>query len=180
MEERRVKEPLASSPVKSRMGRRPLLWGAAAAVVAAFGGTFRRVSAQTGVPSEEMEVRQYDPPRGYAMGTRVGNLLFLAGEDGKIWTSGAEWNFPPGGIEAQAEQLWQNIQRSLEAFGTDFDHMVRLTTYYVNMERDQPGFSQVRRRYVGRSVPGTALQVAGLWDAENLVEVDVIAIIPSR
>jgi enamine deaminase RidA (YjgF/YER057c/UK114 family) len=127
-----------------------------------------------------MEVKQYDPPRGYAMGTRVGNMLYLAGEDGKIWTSGTTWEFPSGGIEAQAEQLWQNIQRSLEAFGTDFDHMVRLTTYYVNLQRDQPGFSQVRRRYVGRSVPGTALQIVALSDPENLVEVDVIAIIPSR
>jgi enamine deaminase RidA (YjgF/YER057c/UK114 family) len=114
------------------------------------------------------------------MGTRVGNMLYLAGEDGKIWTSGSTWVFPEGGIEAQADQLWQNIQHSLEAFGTDFDHMVRLTTYYVNMQRDQPTFSQVRRRYVGRSVPGTALQIAGLSDPENLVEVDVIAIIPSR
>ena len=166
--------------VKPGIGRRSLLWGAAAAAAGLLSTRFRIASAQTGTPSDEMEVKQYDPPRGYAMGTRVGNMLYLAGEDGKIWTSGTEWAFPPGGIEVQADQLWQNIQHSLEAFGTDFDHMVRLTTYYVNMQRDQPGFSQVRRRYVGRSVPGTALQVAGLSDPENLVEVDVIAIIPSR
>jgi enamine deaminase RidA (YjgF/YER057c/UK114 family) len=173
-------QPAPSSIVKTRLPRRSLLWGAAAAAAGVFATRFRGVAAQTGVPSDEMEVKQYDPPRGYAMGTRVGNMLYLAGEDGKIWTSGSTWVFPPGGIEAQADQLWQNIQHSLEAFGTDFDHMVRLTTYYVNMQRDQPGFSQVRRRYVGRSVPGTALQIAGLSDPENLVEVDVIAIIPSR
>jgi enamine deaminase RidA (YjgF/YER057c/UK114 family) len=172
-------EPVRSSIVKPGVGRRSLLWGAAAAATGLLTARFRVASAQTGTPSDEMEVKQYDPPRGYAMGTRVGNMLYLAGEDGKMWTSGSTWTFPPGGIEPQAEQLWQNIQHSLEAFGTDFDHMVRLTTYYVNMERDQPIFSQVRRRYVGRSVPGTALQIVGLSDPENLVEVDVIALIPS-
>jgi len=173
-------EPVRSSIVKPGVGRRALLWGGAAVAAGFFATRLRIAAAQTGAPSDEMEVKQYDPPRGYAMGTRVGNMLYLAGEDGKIWTSGSTWVFPEGGIEAQANQLWQNIQHSVEAFGTDFGHMVRLTTYYVNMQRDQPTFSQVRRSYVGRSVPGTALQVAGLSDPENLVEVDVIAIIPSR
>jgi len=175
-----MQDPTRPSIVRPGIGRRPLLWGAAAAAAGLLTARFRTALAQTGVPSDEMEVKQFDPPRGYAMGTRVGNMLYLAGVDGKIWTSGSTWVFPEGGIEAQAEQLWQSIQENLAAFGTDFDHMVRLTTYYVNMQRDQPGFSQVRRRYVGRSVPGTALQVAGLSDPENLVEVDVIAIIPSR
>jgi enamine deaminase RidA (YjgF/YER057c/UK114 family) len=174
-------EIIRPSTAQLRLGRRSILWSATAAALGLLATRIRGASAQaTGVPSDEMEVKQYDPPRGFAMGTRVGNLLFLAGEDGKIWNSGTDWSFPPGGIEAQAEQLWQNVEHSLAAFGTDLDHAVRFTTYYTNMERDQPIFSQVRRRHVGRSVPGTALQISSLSDPENLVEVDVIAIIPSR
>jgi 2-iminobutanoate/2-iminopropanoate deaminase len=125
----------------------------------------------------EIEFLDYDPPRAYAAGARVDNIVYLAGEDGKIWTGPDTWTMPEGGIEAQAERMWQNIQRSLRAFGTDLDHIFKATTYYVNFE-DRAIAAQVRRRYLTRPIPGTSVQVVRLSDPKMLIEVDVMALVP--
>jgi enamine deaminase RidA (YjgF/YER057c/UK114 family) len=127
----------------------------------------------------EIEFLDYDPPRAYAAATRVGDLLFLAGEDGKIWTGSDTWTIPEGGIEAQVEQMWQNIQRTLRTFGSDVDCICKCTTYYVDFA-DRAIAAQVRRRYLPRPVPGTSVQVVRLSDPAILIEVDVIAMVPSR
>jgi 2-iminobutanoate/2-iminopropanoate deaminase len=129
--------------------------------------------------SSEIEFVDYDPPRAYAAAARVGNIVFLAGEDGKIWTGSDSWTIPEGGIEAQAERMWQNIQRTLRDLGGDIDGIVKCTTYYVDFN-DRAVAAQVRRRYLSRPVPGTSVQVVRLSDPRILIEVDVTAVVPSR
>ena len=129
------------------------------------------------MPSE-IEFLDYDPPRAYAAAARVGNILFLAGEDGKIWTGPSSWTVAEGGIEGQAERMWQNIQGTLRAFGSDLDYIFKCTTYYVDFA-DREIAAQVRRRYLTRSVPGTSVQVVRLSDPAMLIEVDVTALVPS-
>jgi enamine deaminase RidA (YjgF/YER057c/UK114 family) len=119
----------------------------------------------------------YDPPRAYAAGARVGNVVYLAGEDGKIWTGPNTWTIPDGGIEAQAERMWQNIQRSLRSFGSDLSYVFKSTTYYVNFE-DRAIAAQVRRRYLTRPIPGTSVQVVRLSDPAILIEAEVTALVP--
>src|SRR5829696_8135689 len=126
----------------------------------------------------EIEFVDYDPPRAYAAAARVGNLVFLAGEDGKIWTGPNSWTIPEGGIEAQAERMWQNIQRTLRGLGGDLDGIVKCTTYYVDFA-DRGVAVQVRRRYLSRPVPGTSVQVVRLSDPQILIEVDVTAVLPA-
>jgi enamine deaminase RidA (YjgF/YER057c/UK114 family) len=127
----------------------------------------------------EVEFLDYDPPRAYAAAARVGNMLFLAGEDGKIWTGPASWTIPEGGIEAQCERMWQNIQRTLRAVGSDMEYICKCTTYYVDFA-DRAIAAQVRRRYLPRPVPGTSVQVVRLSDPAILIEVDVTALVPGE
>ena len=127
----------------------------------------------------EIEFVDYDPPRAYAAAARVGNMLFLAGEDGKIWTGPSSWTIPEGGIEPQAEQMWQNIQRTLRSLGSDVDYIFKCTTYYVDFG-DRAVAAEVRRRYLPRPVPGTSVQVVRLSDPTALIEVDVTALVPTR
>jgi enamine deaminase RidA (YjgF/YER057c/UK114 family) len=129
------------------------------------------------VQPDKIQFLDFDPPRAYAAGARVGNVVYLAGEDGKIWTGSDTWTIPPGGIEAQAEIMWQNIQRNLRAFGSDLEYIFKATTYYVDFA-DRAIAAQVRRRYLSRPVPGTSVQVVRLSDPEILIEVDVMALVP--
>ncbi len=129
--------------------------------------------------SDEIEFLDYDPPRAYAAAARVGNILFLAGEDGKVWTGPDSWTIPEGGIEAQAERMWQNVERTLRSFGSDLSHICKCTTYYTDFG-DRGAAARVRRRYLPRPVPGTSVQVVRLSDPAMLIEVDVIALVPDN
>jgi enamine deaminase RidA (YjgF/YER057c/UK114 family) len=121
----------------------------------------------------------YDPPRAYAAGARVGNVVYLAGEDGKTWTGPRTWTIPDGGIEAQAERMWQSIQHNLRRFGSDLEYIFKTTTYYVDFEHRDVA-AAVRRRYLTRTVPGTSVQVSRLSDPAMLIEVEVTALVPGE
>jgi enamine deaminase RidA (YjgF/YER057c/UK114 family) len=157
--------------------RRLLLGGAISGLGALVGGTAGAAAQQPPGPPAGIEILQYDPPRRFAAGSRVGNVIYLAGEDGKLWTSGDEWSMVPGGIGPQTERCYENIRESLRAFGSDLQYIFKQTTYYINYaDRDVAGV--VRRRYLPWPVPGTAIQVASLSDPESLIEVDVMALVP--
>ena len=63
------------------------------------------------------EIVQYDPPRSYARASRIGNLIFLAGETGELSDA---TKHVEGDIAAQTEAAFENIRRSLELFGASF------------------------------------------------------------
>ncbi len=112
---------------------------------------------------------------GYVHGIRAGNTVYLAGqvardERGEV--------VAPGDAAGQARQVYQNIGRVLAAAGTDFSHIVKMTTYLVD-RADSAAVSAVRFEHLGdHRPPHTGLIVAGLGSPDLRVEVDVIAVIP--
>lgn len=67
-----------------RIGRRGLLLSGAAAGIGALGGRVARAQVQQ--PSQGpdgIEWLDYEPPRRWAAGARVGNVVYLAGETGE-------------------------------------------------------------------------------------------------
>ncbi len=156
--------------------RRLLLGGAISGLGALVAGT-PAAAQQPPPPPPGIQILDYDPPRRFSRGARVGNIVYLAGEDGKVWTSGNEWYMVPGGIGPQTERAFENIRESLQAFGTDLDHIFKMTSYFISYN-DRAVFSEVRRRYLSRPVPGTAIQVSSLSDLESVVEIDVMALVP--
>lgn len=120
-------------------------------------------------------------PRGFnhAVVSRGGRTVWLAGQtaldrDGEV--------VAPGDVVAQFETALGNLLASLRAAGGEPLHLVTLTTYIVDMEdyrahaRDIGG---VWKRLVGSYYPAMAgIGVARLWDAEALVEVQGVAVVP--
>jgi enamine deaminase RidA (YjgF/YER057c/UK114 family) len=120
-------------------------------------------------------------PRGFnhAVVSRGGRTVWLAGQtaldrDGAV--------VAPGDVVAQFETALGNLLASLRAAGGEPLHLVTLTTYIVDMEdyrahaRDIGG---VWKRLVGSYYPAMAgIGVARLWDAEALVEVQGVAVVP--
>jgi enamine deaminase RidA (YjgF/YER057c/UK114 family) len=150
-----------------RIGRRRLLLGGAAAGVGALASGVPRVQAQRSEGPGGIEWLDYNPPRPYPAGARVGNVVYLAGETG----SGAD-------IAAQTESAFQNIQASLRAYGSDLQYIFKMTGYLVNVA-DQPAFAQVRSRLLPRPIPSTVVAITRLVSAEALIEIDVMALIPN-
>jgi 2-iminobutanoate/2-iminopropanoate deaminase len=127
---------------------------------------------QEGPPG--IEFLDYSPPRRFAAGARVGNLVFLAGETPRDPVTGE--NFV-GDIRQQTELVFQNIERSLKAFGTDLAHVFKITVYLTDME-NLAAVSEIRRRYLPRTIPSTTVAISRLTMAEFLVEIDATALVP--
>lgn len=91
---------------------------------------------------------------------QVGNLL-----DGK----------PAQGIEAQAEAVWTNIKRILEAAGMGLGDLIKVTAYLVN-KADIPAARAVRLRILGDLAPASTLVVIdALAGPEWLIEIEAVA-----
>lgn len=113
----------------------------------------------------------------YDHGARVGNLLFVAGQVGRDATGELVGPFDP---VAQARQAFENLKTILEEAGTGFEHVAKVTTYYVDAEEIEP-ITAIRREYFGdHRPPHTGLVITMLGSPEVRFEVEVIAVIPDQ
>jgi 2-iminobutanoate/2-iminopropanoate deaminase len=122
------------------------------------------------------EIRQFDPPRRYAAASRVGNVLYLAGETA---TDPITMATVPGGVEAQTEQVIANIRATLAHYGADLSDVFKLTLFLTDMS-DLPAVSAIRSKHFPVPVPSSAIQVVALAAPDLCVEIEAIALIPSR
>jgi enamine deaminase RidA (YjgF/YER057c/UK114 family) len=129
-------------------------------------------------------LRRVDPdslarPSGFShavVGT--GTTVHLAGQTA-LDRSGAVVG---DGVVEQFEQALSNLLTALAAAGGAPGDLASLTVYVVDME-DYRAHSrqvgQVWKRLVGTDYPAMAgIGVARLWDAEALVEVQGVAVLP--
>lgn len=115
------------------------------------------------------------PATGYSHATRVGNLLFIAGQIARD-TSGNLVG--KGDIAAQAEQVFANLKAILADAGCGMEEIVKLTTYTVDATY-RPIIADVRARYCKEYLPpNTFLVVSSLADPDFLLEIDAVAALP--
>jgi enamine deaminase RidA (YjgF/YER057c/UK114 family) len=158
----------------------PYLWrddGGAAVV------PVRRVAERgvvsRGVGVERINPGELAPPSGFshAVVASGGRLVFLAGQialrpDGQI---------EGRSVTQQFEVALTNLLTALRAAGGGPGDLMSLTLYLVDMEDYRVHareVGQVWRRLAGREYPAmAAVEVARLWYAEALVEVQGIAVV---
>src|SRR5215475_9132280 len=106
-----------------------------------------------------------------------GRMIFTAGQvalddEGKI--------VGIGDIRAQTKQVFENIKRAVEAAGGSLNDIVSMTVYSTNAKYSAE-VSEVRCQVFGSNLPAsTQVQVAALMRPELLIEINAIAILPSR
>lgn len=126
------------------------------------------------MPIERIQPPGLSKPPTYSHVVRAGNTVYVAGQ-----TSQNERGelVGRGDITAQAEQVYQNIQKALASVGADFPNVVKATVFITDARFREP-VSEVRSRYLGNNLPAsTLLVVAGLASPDMLLEVEVIAVL---
>jgi enamine deaminase RidA (YjgF/YER057c/UK114 family) len=118
------------------------------------------------------------PPRGYTHvveTTGPGRTIYVAGQLG----------LDPGGtmaegFRAQTTQAFENVKAALAAVGADWSHVVKITSYFVDMG-DLPAYFEVRNTFVNTASPpaSTAVQISQLARPGALFEVEAIAVVPA-
>lgn len=85
----------------------------------------------------------------------------------------------PNDVRAQAQQVFENLKAALEAAGADFNQVVKLNYYLVDILQ-MPIVREVRDQFLNTQSPptSTAVEVRRLVREEWLIEVDAVAVIP--
>jgi 2-iminobutanoate/2-iminopropanoate deaminase len=116
------------------------------------------------------------PPVGpYSPGMIFGNLVFVSGQAGRNPATG---QLAGDSVEAQTEQVLQNIATILAAAGTSLQQVLRCGVFLVDMKAF-PKMNEVYARTFGSHRPArTTVEVSGLPGDGLLVEIDAVAYIP--
>jgi enamine deaminase RidA (YjgF/YER057c/UK114 family) len=121
-------------------------------------------------------------PRGYTQvveTTGPGRTVYLSGQLGM--TTGGKFAGAPGDFRAQATQCFENLKAGLASVGAGFEHVVKITNFFVDMS-DLPVFFEVRNTFVNTKAPpaSTAIQVGRLAVDGALFEIEAVAVIPDK
>jgi reactive intermediate/imine deaminase len=116
-------------------------------------------------------------PLPFSEAVQVGDMLYLAGQIGNIPGTMAP---VPGGMEAEARQVMDNIGGVLKRRGLGMDSLVKCTAMLADM-KDWPAFNKVYATYFkpGRFPARSALGVNGLALGAR-VEVECWAYSPGK
>jgi len=103
-----------------------------------------------------------------------GHLLFISGQ-GPIDERGALVG--QGDLIRQAEQVFENIRRILEASGASFRDVAKMNLYLTDFTRRQE-LGALRARLFGSHKPvSTAVEVSRLAIPEWMIEVECVAVL---
>ena len=120
---------------------------------------------------------QTDPdfcaPFRIAQGYRVGDLIFLSGQASIDDEGNIVGN---GDFDAQLVQTMANIERVLQAGGSDLSKIVKVTIYLKDMTQF-PRILEMRERYFTPPYPAdTIVEISSLALPELEIEIDVMAL----
>lgn len=114
----------------------------------------------------------YEPYR-LSQGFRVGDLLLVSGQAAIDEHGGL---VGVGDFDAQAEQVFRNLQRVLEAGGSSLERVVKVTIYLTDMG-NFPKIVELRGKWFTPPYPAdTIVEVTSLALPELQLEIEAIAV----
>lgn len=126
----------------------------------------------TDVSPIRLDPDPYEPFR-LSQGFRVGDLLLVSGQ-AAIDEHGALVGV--GDFDAQAEQVFRNLQRVLEAGGSSLERVVKVTIFLTDMG-NFPKIVELRGKWFTPPYPAdTIVEVTSLALPELELEIEAIAV----
>ncbi len=107
----------------------------------------------------------------YSQAMESNGLIFTSGQ---IAIDPATNQLIEGGVEAQAERVFENLKAVLQAAGSDLEHVVKTTIYLKNMD-DFVRVNEIYARYFGKALPARSTVEVSRLPKDVLIEVDCIA-----
>lgn len=115
---------------------------------------------------EKFNLGPWENDIGYAQAVRVGNTLHVSGSVGA------------GAMPAAIKQALDTIKQTLDHYHLGFQHVVKETIYTTDIEALKAA-QNVRKGYYGTDFPAaTWVQVARLFEADHVIEIEVTAVFP--
>ena len=108
----------------------------------------------------------------YSQAIEVGNMLFASGQLGLDPETG---DFAPGGVKAQAEQSFRNIQAILAEAGYTMENVVKTTVYLADMA-DFAAVNEVYAAQFSGDFPARSAVAVKTLPKNGLVEIEVIVV----
>jgi 2-iminobutanoate/2-iminopropanoate deaminase len=125
---------------------------------------------------QEFHLNGYEKTFGYSQAILIDKTLYVSG------TMAADTNgrlVAPGDMAGQMRAVYDNIRRTLEANGADFEEVVKETVYTTDMDALLKA-ADLRFDYYGKEhLPAVSwVQVQRLADPGFLVMIDVVVELP--
>lgn len=108
----------------------------------------------------------------YSQALEVENLKRLVFVSGQV-PADENGNVPPD-FRTQCELVWKNIDKQLKDAGFKLSNIVKITTF-LSDRRYRNENSEVRREILGSHQPALTVIIAGIYEEEWLLEIEVIA-----
>ncbi|MDX0403830.1 RidA family protein [Sinorhizobium medicae] len=112
------------------------------------------------------------PRGGYSQAVSIEDFRRVLFISGQIPVNSDE--VVPEGFEAQARQVWRNVDAQLKAAGMSKTDIVKVTTYLADRQHAIAN-REIRNDYLGSLAPAMTVVVAGIFDSAWLIEVEVTA-----
>ena len=107
-------------------------------------------------------------------GFRIGDLLYLSGQV----AVGADQSeiVGVGDFDAQAEQVFKNMEATLAAGGSSLEDVIKVTIYLTDIG-NLPKVVELRRKYFKPPHPAsTMVEVSALAAPEFMIEIEAVAV----
>lgn len=108
----------------------------------------------------------------YSMAIEANGFIFCSGQLGLDPASGT---IVEGGVEAEAHQVFANINAVLESAGVTLDNVVKATVFLQDMN-DFPKVNEIYAQHFGEHKPARSTVEVAKLPKGGLVEIEVIAV----
>ena len=127
------------------------------------------LTACASTPSVErscFKLSDFEDHLGYCQAVRVGNTLHISGSVGS------------GEMAVAIPQAYATLQRTLEANGLGFEHVVKETVFTTDIEAFKANY-ELRKAYYDGTYPASSwIGIERLYLPEFVLEVEITAVYP--
>jgi len=144
------------------------------------------IATLPGTPARVARSSAPQPLANYSEAMVAGDLVFAAGQLASDFKTGVppevrvDPAFPYYGssIKRQTRYILDNLATTLKTAGTTLDHVIKAQVFHTDLANFN-GFDEVWKEYFPTPPPRTTIGTTGLLVKDTLVEIDVIAALPT-